>query len=275
VKNLIVKVVEGLAVAAIIALCAIAYNYCGTKVMGQEAFQNFQRKIDRLTGNTIGLRDNLNELNEYDTVKDYHTFYLIAQNHICGDQHVKAFNFLIQAATVAINNNQEISMLGQMEEDEGPEKTKPMWKLAHGHHIWHHVADALKKKNKEILDDALNDLKEEGSIGHGHGPTKRKGIKKHVPDIPLSQFSSIPPKNDQYYLVIDYYRNRNNATRARARAFGEGWHNTSIIESHDTFYISVCNSSDYNKVLAQKTGKKNINPECWIGIGQNGELVNR
>ncbi len=122
-----------------------------------QEFTNTQANITSHDGDKEWLNTNETNISKLDS-NDFHTFYLIAQNHICGDEHIKAFTYLIKAAQIAIKYHQEIDMLGQMEEDEPT--GKPMGKLSHGHHIWHHVVDALKKSDKALLEDALKDLKE-------------------------------------------------------------------------------------------------------------------
>lgn len=92
------------------------------------------------------------EIEDASDETDYRFRYELVKNRVYGKHHVEAFEYLTEAARIAIEQGQSEYLLDRMAED----KENVLWRLAHGHQQWHEIEDALRARDKNRLPAAEN-----------------------------------------------------------------------------------------------------------------------
>jgi len=82
---------------------------------------------------------------------DWRLMYERVLNRIYGKEHHEAFDFLREAAELAIAKGEARYLLDKIEGD----KNSALWKLSHGHDdSWHPIIEALEHNNSALLKES-------------------------------------------------------------------------------------------------------------------------
>lgn len=82
---------------------------------------------------------------------DWRLMYERVLNRIYGKEHHEAFDFLREAAELAITKGEARYLLDKIEGD----KNSALWKLSHGHpHSWNPIIEALEHNNSALLKES-------------------------------------------------------------------------------------------------------------------------
>ena len=86
-----------------------------------------------------------------ETSGDWRLLYERMLNRIYGKEHHEAFDFLREAAELAITKREARYLLDKIEGD----KNSALWKLSHGHpHSWNPIIEALEHNNSALLKES-------------------------------------------------------------------------------------------------------------------------